>query len=205
MNNFLHSNTLSKTQSKILNSALFLFVEKGYFNTSIPDLVQHSGVSTGSIYHAFKDKETIANALMRALLEQIEAEQQAILQQHNSGWERFYALCKWMIETADQHPHTMQFILNARHKEFLPNLAPICSSQPFLTLRDVVQQGMDNGEVIQMDLMVAAASSFGGVMRLIQLGLDGMLNQPLPNYLDQITEVSWNSIAKQATQTNTMN
>lgn len=197
MNSYIHSKNLSKTQEKILNSALLLFVEKGYFNTSIPDLVQHSGVSTGSIYHAFKDKEAIANALMRALLEQIENEQQAILDQHHSSWCRFYELSKWMIETADKHPHAMQFVLNARHKEFLPNLPPICSSQPFLTLRSVVQQGIDDGEVQEMDLMVAAASSFGGVMRLIQLGLDGMLSDPLPNYLDQITQVSWRSIAKQ--------
>ena len=197
MNSYIHSKKLSKTQEKLLNSALFLFVEKGYFNTSIPDLVQHSSVSTGSIYHAFKDKEAIANALMRALLEQIENEQQAILDQHHSSWERFYVLSKWMIETAYQHPHVMQFVLNARHKEFLPNLPPICSSQPFLTLRNVIQQGMDDGELKEMDLMIAASSSFGGVLRLIQLGLDGMLSEPLPTYLDQITQVSWQGIVKQ--------
>lgn len=196
MNSYIHSKNLSKTQEKILNSALLLFVEKGYFNTSIPDLVEHSGVSTGSIYHAFKDKETMAEALMKALLEQIETEQQAVLNRYESSWDRFYQLSKWMIETAEQHPQVMQFVLNARHKEFLPNLPPICSSQPFMILRSVVQQGMDDGEVQKMDLMVAAAGSFGGVMRLIQLGLDGMLSKPLSSYLENITEVSWRSIAK---------
>ena len=47
------------------------FVKKGFFNTSIPDLVEDSGVSTGSIYHAFKDKQSIAESLMETLLEQI--------------------------------------------------------------------------------------------------------------------------------------
>ncbi|BCN92931.1 hypothetical protein THMIRHAM_07160 [Thiomicrorhabdus immobilis] len=193
---YIVNNQLSSAKLKVLNSALDLFMEKGYFNTSIPDLVKHSGVSTGSIYHAFKDKEAIAEALMQALLEQIESEQTAIFNQYNSSWDRFYELSRWMIETAHKHPQAMQFILNARHKEFLPNLPPICSSQPFLNLRDVIQQGMDEGELIEMDLMVAAASSFGGVMRLIQLGLDNMLEQPLPNYLESITKTSWRSIAK---------
>ncbi|WP_040725771.1 TetR/AcrR family transcriptional regulator [Thiomicrorhabdus sp. Kp2] len=195
MTSYLHNTELPNSQLKTLQSALVLFVEKGFFNTSIPDLVKHSGVSTGSIYHAFKDKQAIAEALMKALLVQIDKEQQEILIKHSSSWERFYELSKWMIETADKHPQVMQFILNARHKEFMPHLKPICSSQPFITLRSVIQKGMEDGEVIEMDVMVAASSTFGGVMRLIQLGLDNVLEKPLPEYLDQITRTSWRSIA----------
>ena len=197
MKPYLANPKLSKTQIKTLESALSLFVDKGFFNTSIPDLVEHSGVSTGSIYHAFKDKQSIAEALMKTLLEQINREQQEILANNKDSWNRFYELSKWMINTADQHPQVMRFIFSAQHKEFMPELPPICSSQPFLTLRKVIQQGMDEGVLIKMDLMVAASSSFGGVMRLIQLGLDNMLDNPLPSYLDSITKTCWRSIAQQ--------
>lgn len=196
MKPYLVNPKLSKTQMKTLETALFLFVNKGFFNTSIPDLVKHSGVSTGSIYHAFKDKQSIAELLMDTLLEQINREQQAILAKHTDSWSRFYELSKWMIHTADQHPHVMQFILNAQHQEFLPEFPPICSSQPFLTFRKVIQEGMDEKVLIKMDIMVAASSSFGGVMRLIQLGLDNMLDEPLPSYLDSITTTCWRSIAE---------
>lgn len=199
MNTFLINDNLSKTQIKILHSALVLFVEKGFFNTSIPDIVEHSNISTGSIYHAFKDKQTIAETLMSTLLKQTVIEQQKILTEKHSSWERFYTLSKWMIETAHEHPEVMQFILNARHKEFMPELPPICSSQPFLTLRDVISQGMQEGTVKKMDVMVASASSFGGVLRLVQLGLDKMLDKPLPSYLDEITRTSWQSIATSST------
>ncbi|WP_373018231.1 TetR/AcrR family transcriptional regulator [Thiomicrorhabdus sp.] len=192
---YLNTQNHSNTVLKVLNSALVLFVEKGFFNTSIPDLVKHSGVSTGSIYHAFQDKQAIAETLMSALLQQIEREQLQILNQHGRCKARFYALSKWMIDTAEEHPHVMQFILTARHKEFMPDLKPICSSQPFITLRNVIHQGMLEGSVQEMDLMVAAASSYGGILRLIQLGLDGMLERPLNTYLDEITQVCWKSIA----------
>ncbi|GAB6069692.1 hypothetical protein JCM30760_07890 [Thiomicrorhabdus hydrogeniphila] len=197
MKTFLKNDNLSKTQLHILQSALELFVKKGFFNTSIPDIVAHSNISTSSIYHAFKDKQAIAETLMQTLLSQVFQEQQDILSQHNSSWQRFYALSKSVIETADKHPAVMQFILSARHREFMPELPPICSSQPFLTLRNVIAQGMQEGEIIEMDVMVATASSFGGVLRLIQLGLDNMLENPLPTYLEQITTTSWRSIAKQ--------
>ncbi|MBN2866835.1 MAG: TetR/AcrR family transcriptional regulator [Thiotrichales bacterium] len=201
---YLNPADFSDAKKKILNSALILFVEKGFFNTSIPDLVVHSGVSTGSIYHAFKDKQKIAEALMQQLLLQIEAEQNAILEKQLAAKPRFYALCAWLMQTAQDYPHVMRFILNARHKEFMPELAPICSSQPFMTLRNVIQQGMEEGSVRKMDLMVAAASSYGGVLRLIQLGLDQMLERPIISYFDEITECCWHSIAASNSQAETL-
>ncbi|MEA3406193.1 MAG: TetR/AcrR family transcriptional regulator [Pseudomonadota bacterium] len=191
---FLVNDQLSKAKIKVLNSALELFVEKGFFNTSIPDLVKHSGVSTGSIYHGFKDKQAIAEALMQTLLMQIEQQQNQILNQYASSWERFYQLCKWMMDTAETYPHVMEFILSARHKEFMPDSLPICSAKPFMILRDVIQQGIQQGDLKNMDVMVAAASSYGGVLRLIQLSLDGLLEQPLSYYLDDITKTCWQSI-----------
>ena len=192
---YLQNNT-SKTKQAILNSALTLFVEKGYFNTSINDLVKHSGVSTGSIYHGFSDKEAIADTLMQSLLTQIEGEQTQILEQYQSSWKRFYHLCEWMFVTAESYPHVMQFILTARHKEFLPELLPICSAKPFMNLRDVIQQGMEEGDLKQLDLMVASACAYGGVLRLIQLGLDGLLEAPLRHYLDDITQTCWHSLSQ---------
>ncbi|WP_127471533.1 TetR/AcrR family transcriptional regulator [Thiomicrorhabdus aquaedulcis] len=184
----------SEVKRKVLNSALILFVEQGFFKTSLPDLVKHSGVSTGSIYHCFKDKQAIAQSLMAALLEQIESEQAHILSAHDTTWARYYALCEWLMHTAQAHPNVSRFVLQARHKEFMPDLVPICSSKPFMTLRNTLQQGMEQGVIRPMDMMVAASCAYGGVLRLIQLHLDGMLERPLMEYLDEITQASWRSV-----------
>jgi len=48
-----------KSLEKILLSSRDLFVENGYEQTSIADISRHSGVSVGSIYHRFSDKQTI--------------------------------------------------------------------------------------------------------------------------------------------------
>lgn len=82
MLDFFKDSEATASQKKVLNSALVLFVEKGFFNTSIPDLVKHSGVSTGSIYHAFKDKETLATRLMKLLLDKLETDQANILKKY---------------------------------------------------------------------------------------------------------------------------
>lgn len=52
----------------ILSAALGLFLERGYAATSIADIRAASGASTGSIYHFFKGKGAIAQALLTAAI-----------------------------------------------------------------------------------------------------------------------------------------
>ena len=45
------------TVEKILDTAQQLFLEKGYDNTTIQDIVDHlGGLSKGAVYHHFKSK-----------------------------------------------------------------------------------------------------------------------------------------------------
>lgn len=52
------------TVEKILDTAQQLFLEKGYDNTTIQDIVDHlGGLSKGAVYHHFKSKEEIIDAV----------------------------------------------------------------------------------------------------------------------------------------------
>ena len=52
------------TVEKILDAAQRLFLEKGYDNTTIQDIVdQLGGLSKGAVYHHFKSKEEIMDAV----------------------------------------------------------------------------------------------------------------------------------------------
>lgn len=55
----------SGTRERLIESALFLFWERGFAGTSMADLLAHSNVNSGSFYHFFESKE----ALLRAVLE----------------------------------------------------------------------------------------------------------------------------------------
>ncbi len=58
-----------QTRRDLIDAGRELFVDKGYFNTSVGDLVSKSGVGTrGAFYHHFKDKAE----LFRAVFEEVE-------------------------------------------------------------------------------------------------------------------------------------
>ena len=49
---------------KLLESAAFLFLEKGYDAVSVNDICKHAGVSKGAFYHYFETKQTLFLTLM---------------------------------------------------------------------------------------------------------------------------------------------
>ena len=52
------------TVEKILEVSQRLFLEKGYEQTTIQDIVDNlGGLTKGAVYHHFKSKEEIINAL----------------------------------------------------------------------------------------------------------------------------------------------
>lgn len=55
-----------RSRGLILEAALQLFSKQGYRGTSIREIAEEAGISTGNVYHHFPDKET----LFRTLLDQ---------------------------------------------------------------------------------------------------------------------------------------
>ena len=181
---------------QVMQAALRLFTRQGYFNTSIPDIVRESAVSTGSIYHRFRDKEGIARSLYDSLVERMETAFSDIESRHQSAHDRCHAVIALLFRLTEEEPELMRFMLFSRHREFIPELAPVCSSRPFVQMREMVRAGMAAGEIRALEPIVAAASVFGGALRLIQLRLDGILDKPLPEYLEEIWACAWRSVAE---------
>ena len=60
-----------ETVNRILEAATRLFIEKGYEHTSIQDIISNlGGLSKGAIYHHFKSKEDILEAVTDKMTEE---------------------------------------------------------------------------------------------------------------------------------------
>lgn len=188
-------NPATSTRDKVLATALTLFTSKGYFNTSMRDITRESAVSTGSIYHYFKDKEGVAAALYQDMIERMRAELQQIMHVHVTAHAQCKAVVSLLFTMTEQEPDAMTFMLYVKHREFLPGERPVCSSEPFELMRAMVQRGMERGEIEPRDAMVASTCLFGGAIRMITSHLDGILEQPLGDYLDDVWTCSWRAVA----------
>ena len=187
----------SQPQLNVMAATLSLFSTKGYFSTSVRDISRESGVSIGSIYHHFKHKEGVAHALYAHLVGRMLFEFEEFNRGYTSAHDRCRAVMERLFELTESEPEVMAFMLYSKHREYLPNANPVCSSEPFVMMRDMVQEGMAAGEIKEIDLMVASSCLFGGAIRMITSRLDGLIEKPLMEYLDSMWECSWKSVAIQ--------
>lgn len=178
----------------ILETALQLFTDRGYFNTSVHDIRKTADISIGSIYHHFKNKEAIAKALYDDMVDRMAERVHDIREKHQTCQGRCRALIASFFQCADDTPQVMKYILYARHREFMPDEKSICSSRPFEMMKEIVEAGMSQGEIREMAPMVAATALFGGPIRLIHLLLDGVIDGPLITMLDETWECAWRSV-----------
>ena len=56
------------TRDRLINSARYLFWERGYAGTSMADLLAHAEVNSGSFYHFFESKEALLREVLQGYL-----------------------------------------------------------------------------------------------------------------------------------------
>ena len=105
--------TAAEAEEAILHAARMAFAQTGFAGTSIQQIAKSADVSTGLIYHYFKDKETLWRAVGdRAVQHYLEAAA-AHGQQQTAGdpWERFVSLIRFGMKFALGHPENMRLRL----------------------------------------------------------------------------------------------
>jgi len=56
------------TRDRLINSARYLFWERGFAGTSMADLLAHADVNSGSFYHFFESKEALLREVLQGYL-----------------------------------------------------------------------------------------------------------------------------------------
>ena len=180
---------------RILTAGLDLFVENGYHNVSVHDVQKSAGVSIGSIYKHFGGKEGVAKRLYEHLLGELDEMLDDVISTEETPEKRCRELIRRLFDYTETRTNIIAFVFNAKHREFLSNEPPMCSSKPFAKMRGIVDQGMDEGVFKRVDSFVAVSMVFGSAIRMIQLRLDGVVERPLPEYFDEIVATAWHGMS----------
>ena len=90
-----------RTRRDLVDAGRALFVEKGYFETSISDLVTRSGVGTrGAFYHHFKDKAELFRAVFEEVERDLTLRSLASPPQGADAWEKLSVGMRGFLESA---------------------------------------------------------------------------------------------------------
>lgn len=143
--------------SELTAAALDLFVERGYAATRLEDIAARAGVSKGTLYLYFQNKDDLFKAVIRESLLPVlaDAEQlvaghrgsaEALLREFIAGWweaigsKPIGGIPKLMVAEARNFPEIAGFY----YEEVI--------ARAFALLRTVLERGMASGEFRRLDL-----------------------------------------------------
>lgn len=184
-------------QDEILLAALKLFAEKGYFNTSLIDIKDAAGLNTTSaIYQHFKTKQMIASALYTNILDSLNISIDDIKRKNEKPSEQLRGIVDLLFKLTDDAPDVMRFLLLLKINEFLPEEKPILKTAAFVKIINIIEAGIQSGEIRNMTPKLGYAYFFGIIDNTLRMVLTGALDKKADSYQSQAWLAAWNAIAK---------
>lgn len=188
-----------KTASKdeILLLSLKLFAEKGFFNTSLTDIKEAAAIkTTNGIYQHFKSKQAIASDLYGTILDSLSISIDDIRRSHRKPSEQLRETVNLLFKLTEDAPDVMRFLLLLRINEFLPEEKPLLETPAFLKIKKIFIAAAKEGEIRNIDALLAYTYFFGIINSLLSMVLSGTLKAPASIYQSQAWTTAWNTIAK---------
>jgi AcrR family transcriptional regulator len=175
------------TRERILATALRCFLSAGYEQTTIAAIRAGSGVSNGALFHHFRTKEAIAEALYVAGISSFQDGLRDILRQSpGSLHAAVLAVIGHQLAWTEQHPDYAQFIYLRGHLDFdSPGAAAVDALNRDLAaaFRRWMAPLLASGELRPMSMLMMTAIVTGPAHAIARRWLAGQLaDDPLGSY-----------------------
>jgi AcrR family transcriptional regulator len=190
----------SKEEKKqaIVKTACKLFAEKGYYNTTIPDIAEALGMSVGNLYNYFKSKEELAKYIMQYSSHLLGQEIRKINEMDISTKEKIYLLVKRFIEIAEENPELIEYFLRVflSNREVFENGCEgfLCVSEVVTEIMLFLEEGVRKGDLRNQDLFTAFVTVMGPLGGIVFLKGEGMLPKKPIEYVDELAENIWRAL-----------
>ena len=153
--------TVLATREKIIQGAVTLFVRNGVAKTTTREIAALSQVAEGSIYRYFPSKEELAWQVFRDYHHQLASRLQANADSQSSIKNKIAKLVECFCQMADEEWLMFTFYLTAQQK-FMHKI-DVSSLTPYRVILEIIEQGMQDGEISTQDSHILCAMAMGAV------------------------------------------
>jgi len=179
----------ASTESKLLESALALFSERGYRGASIREIIERAGVTRPVLYYYFKNKEDLFCRLVESSFADLESDLEVIMGSPGACRSKLTALMGTTFSRAESNPEMVRLLLQALFSSQAEGLRLDTTKlveNRLERIADIMQEGLDSGELAGADAPTLALS-FAGMMDMYVMAKvhrpETVLTQELADYL----------------------
>ncbi|MGA3071964.1 MAG: TetR/AcrR family transcriptional regulator [Terracidiphilus sp.] len=155
------------TRARILDAAIRQFSENGLAGARTERIAEAAGVNKALIYYYFSGKDALYTAALEAVAEGVQASIMAVLGADASAGERFLVIVLNHFDRIYSHPGLANLMqqemvrLHRGEENALVMLAERLFGPLWLRVREVVEQGIREGELIPVDWMQMLYTGLG--------------------------------------------
>jgi AcrR family transcriptional regulator len=155
-------------REQIMAAALDLFVERGFYGTTVPEIAERANVGAGTIYRYFDSKEALVNEIYRAEKQLFAKNVIESFTPPNGARELFRVLWGRMAKFTTEHAKSFVFLELHHHAQYLDQESRDLEQRMLNLFAGVVVAQQARGELKNASprlLMALVMGAFIGVIR----------------------------------------
>jgi len=155
-----------KRENSIITSALKMFSNKGFYNTTISAIAKNIGMSVGNIYNYFPSKDSLAKASIVFVTKKLAKILNNINNQSLSSKEKVELFVERYLSFVQEYPEMIDYFFRV----YLANREIFCDEDDcgFKLAKDFIDEieklisnGVKSGEFVEQDFYIAFSSLTG--------------------------------------------
>lgn len=163
----------------ILDTALEIGIREGFEEVSIRKIINEMKYSTGIIYHHFKDKQEIIDAIEQKETEQLQRKITELLEDNQDILSEMETVFHMIMKLAFEEPEKYNLIVLHKYSRKNPGQPGWISH-----LGEELEKAMDAGKIRKMDCEKAAFSIWSSF-----LGFNLMISRHIDLTIDEAEEM----------------
>ena len=180
-------------KEKTLKTALKLIVKQGIQETPMSQISKESGVAMGTIYHHFKSKNEIVNAIYICLKQEMGAALLEIGEQSKNYKKMFFHFWNNLYEFYSQNEEAFKFLQAYAQSPLITSETKQEGLQYYNPIIEFFQQGLQDKILKSNDLVLITETIHGNVVALVQIHFQQTITIN-KSVIEQAINMSWDSV-----------
>lgn len=180
----------SAMKDGIANAALEVLRQYGYGGLTIERVADSAGISKGSVYNYFRNKEELIGFVFERIVEPAVQQTERIMAQPIGALEKLEAVLRMLLEYFSQHRSLFDFLFHdAAIRELCMNSRRSKHDLATSQFETILRQGIQEGVFRAHETRLVAEMLFGAVMFLIERQLELGERRPTEEMVRHLLDV----------------
>ena len=152
---------------QLLDAAVRVFARKGYHASRVGDIAEEAGVAHGLLYHYFKSKDDVLEAVFHENWRVLLARITSVEETDEPAADQLRHIAAIVLRTWLHLPDVVRVVIRefGRSPELAERIGEL--AQPIESIARVIERGIERGEFKKVDPRVAATVVYGSIDELL--------------------------------------